>query len=85
MRGPAVAVALLALALGGCGGEREEAAPPAKAPEAVPSTMAPDASQPAVAPDRPVAPAIEGVGLDGERRSLASLRGRPVLVNVWSS
>jgi len=30
-------------------------------------------------------PAIAGVTLDGKRLSLASLRGKPVLINVWSS
>ena len=30
-------------------------------------------------------PAIAGVTLDGKRVSLASLRGKPVLINVWSS
>jgi hypothetical protein len=28
---------------------------------------------------------IAGTGLDGEPVSIADLRGRPVLVNVWSS
>jgi hypothetical protein len=31
------------------------------------------------------APPIAGVTLDGKRVTLASLRGRPVLINVWSS
>lgn len=31
------------------------------------------------------APPIAGITLDGKRLSLASLRGRPVVVNVWSS
>jgi hypothetical protein len=30
-------------------------------------------------------PAIAGVTLDGKRLTLASLRGKPVLINVWSS
>lgn len=33
----------------------------------------------------PPAPATTGITLDGKRLSLADLRGRPVLVNVWSS
>lgn len=41
------------------------------------------ASPPAQA-TRP-APEVEGLTLDGERLSLDSFRGRPVLVNVWSS
>ncbi len=31
------------------------------------------------------APPIAGTTLDGKRVTLASLRGRPVLINVWSS
>lgn len=31
------------------------------------------------------APRIVGLTLDGKRLSLASLRGKPVIVNVWSS
>ena len=30
-------------------------------------------------------PPIAGVTLDGKRLSLADLRGKPVLINVWSS
>jgi cytochrome c biogenesis protein CcmG, thiol:disulfide interchange protein DsbE len=30
-------------------------------------------------------PAIAGATLDGTRLSLASLRGKPVVINVWSS
>ena len=41
------------------------------------------AAAPRAAPPR--APALAGVTLDGTRASLAALRGRPVLVNVWSS
>ncbi len=38
------------------------------------------------APSRPKAPAIAGVTIDsGKRISLASLRGKPVMINVWSS
>ena len=33
----------------------------------------------------PPAPALAGVTLEGKRLSLADFRGRPVLVNVWSS
>jgi RTX calcium-binding nonapeptide repeat (4 copies) len=32
-----------------------------------------------------IAPPLEGTTLDGRRLTLASFRGRPVLVNVWSS
>jgi hypothetical protein len=34
---------------------------------------------------RPKAPAIGGVTLEGKRVTLAQFRGRPVLINVWSS
>lgn len=33
----------------------------------------------------PSVPRISGTTLDGKPLSVASLRGRPVLVNVWSS
>ena len=42
----------------------------------------------AVSPEtaaRPKAPPIAGTTLDGDRASLAGLRGRHVFVNVWSS
>jgi hypothetical protein len=31
------------------------------------------------------APEISGTTLDGEKLSLSSFRGKPVVVNVWSS
>ena len=31
------------------------------------------------------APPIAGVTLDGKRLALADLRGKPVVINVWSS
>lgn len=34
---------------------------------------------------RPKAPAIAGLTLEGKRITLAQFRGRPVLINVWSS
>jgi hypothetical protein len=41
----------------------------------------------AATPDakRRPAPALAGVGLEGQQLSLARLRGKPVFVNVWSS
>jgi hypothetical protein len=39
----------------------------------------------ASAAERPQAPPIAGKTLDGKRLSLAQLRGKPVLINVWSS
>ena len=32
-----------------------------------------------------LAPRVEGPTLDGKRLNLASFRGRPLVVNVWSS
>jgi cytochrome oxidase Cu insertion factor (SCO1/SenC/PrrC family) len=67
-------LALCALVAAGCGGSAmEEAVPPA------------DTTPQADAANRTPAPQIEGVSLDGERISLADLRGKPVFVNVWSS
>jgi cytochrome oxidase Cu insertion factor (SCO1/SenC/PrrC family) len=71
VRGLLLVAALCAL-LAGCGGESEERAMPAE-------------TAPAEAAQRPEAPSLDGVDLDGERISLADLRGRPVLINVWSS
>jgi hypothetical protein len=75
VRALALVAVLCGVAAIGCGAERDEAAP----------VTSPKVAPPAVVPDRPAAPAIEGVGLDGQRISLAEHRGRPVLVNVWSS
>ena len=62
---------LLALvaALAGCGGASESA--PAEETAAPTSTAG--------------APRVAGTTLDGKRISLDDFRGRPVLVNVWSS
>jgi hypothetical protein len=71
----ALVVALSALVLAACGGGRDEAAP----------VTQPEETQPAVMPGPADGPAIAGTGLDGETLSIAELRGRPVMVNVWSS
>jgi hypothetical protein len=55
--------------LAGCGGGDDREAAPR-----------PIATQPAR-----VAPEISGRSLDGETISLGDFRGRPVVVNVWSS
>ena len=39
---------------------------------------------PAAAARKP-APTISGTTLDGKKVSLAEFRGRPVIVNIWSS
>jgi hypothetical protein len=71
----AAVAALLSIALvAGCGGERES--------EALPTETA--ASPPAQS-SGPPAPTIEGETIDGERIALEDFRGKPVLVNVWSS
>jgi cytochrome oxidase Cu insertion factor (SCO1/SenC/PrrC family) len=69
---------LLAVFAAGCGSESgEEAAPPGMTTT---TETAPPESEGGRA-----APAIAGTTLDGERLALADFRGRPVLVNVWSS
>jgi hypothetical protein len=82
MRALGLLLALVALVASACGGEQraqETTAPPAETEPATETTAQPrDAS-------RPAAPPIEGETLDGELLSLADFRGRPVLVNVWSS
>ena len=63
-------LALAALVLTGCGSASE-------------------AMEPEAAPPAPAAPgggdAITGTDLDGEPVSFAAFRGRPLLVNIWSS
>jgi cytochrome oxidase Cu insertion factor (SCO1/SenC/PrrC family) len=72
VRGLAVTVALFALLAAGCGSESGDQAAPTTTETAQPE-------------GGPMAPAIEGTTLDGERLSLADFRGRPVLVNVWAA
>ena len=74
-----LAVGLLAVvavtAVAGCGSPSDEAAmPPATVTESQPA----DSS-------REAAPRLTGVTLDGDAIALDDLRGRPVLINVWSS
>jgi cytochrome oxidase Cu insertion factor (SCO1/SenC/PrrC family) len=64
--------ALFALVAAGCGSESGDQA-------------APTTTETARSKGGPMAPAIEGTTLDGERLSLADFRGRPVLVNVWAA
>lgn len=70
----AVAVAVVAIA-SGCGGSEESAAP-------VVESVVETETNPA---GRPPAPELAGTTLDGEAISLGDFKGRPVLVNVWSS
>jgi hypothetical protein len=72
------AVALLALALTvGCGSSDDQAAP------SQPTTTA--SEPPASASERQPAPGLSGESLSGETIALGDFRGRPLLINVWSS
>jgi hypothetical protein len=68
-------VALCALVGSACGGGGSVGA--AATPPATVTSSDPSSRQPA--------PEIEGISLEGKRISVADFRGRPVLVNVWSS
>lgn len=70
----AVAVAVVAIA-SGCGGSEESAAPVVESVVETETNLA----------ERPPAPELAGTTLDGEAISLGDFKGRPVLVNVWSS
>ena len=76
MRIAAVAFLVLTLAAG-CGSSTEETAPP---PQETTTAAEPPASVP-----REAAPPLSGESLSGEAIALGDFRGRPVLVNVWSS
>ena len=79
----AVFLALL-LAVAGCGGDSDTAAPDTIQPQtAQPETTQPPTTQPETTESR--ASAVAGKTLDGEPISLADFRGKPVFVNVWSS
>ena len=68
-------VAVLAgVALTACGGSDGEVAAPTTPVETQPAST-----------DRERAPEIAGVTLEGDAIALGDFRGRPVLVNVWSS
>jgi hypothetical protein len=73
------AVSLLVLfvtaAAAACGGSSDETGTP-------PPTMSAETSSES---SREQAPALAGRSLDGAPLALADFRGRPVLVNVWSS
>jgi hypothetical protein len=71
-------VALLALAVAtGCGSSDEQTAPPEQATTS--------AEPPAAASTREPAPPLSGESLSGETIALQDFRGRPLLINVWSS
>ena len=70
-----MAAVVLIAAVAGCGGSEDQAAPvvePVVETETAPAGRAP-------------APDVTGTTLDGESISLGDFRGRPVLINVWSS
>ena len=73
-----IAVALVVAAIAaGCGSSDEQTASPqltTTSTEAVPST-----------PTRDAAPPLSGESLAGELITLGDFRGRPVMINVWSS
>jgi ABC-type Fe3+-hydroxamate transport system substrate-binding protein len=73
-----IALALLvAVIAAGCGSSDEQAASPQPTTtnsETVPST-----------PTRDAAPPLSGESLAGEPITLGDFRGRPVMINVWSS
>lgn len=71
-----LAVALLVAAIvTGCGSSNEEAAP----------VVEPVIESETIQSGRPRAPELSGTTLDGDSISLGDFRGRPVLINVWSS
>ena len=71
-----IALALVVTAVGlACGGAADEAAAPPETP-----------TQPSpVGSGREAAPPLEGISLEGEPIAVGDLRGRLVLMNVWSS
>jgi hypothetical protein len=76
MRLAAVACLLLALSAG-CGTSDQQTTSPQ------PATTS--AEPPAAASTRELAPPLSGESLSGETIALGDFRGRPLLINVWSS
>ena len=76
MRFAVAVLASLAIAtVAGCGSENGEvAAPPETATDSTPSTT-----------NREPAPPLSSVTLEDDAIALDDFRGRPVLINVWSS
>jgi hypothetical protein len=69
---------LVLVASSACGGSSDETASPTAPPTTVTTDTAPAAG-------REQAPTTVGESLQGEALALGDFRGRPVLVNVWSS
>ena len=76
MRFAAVALLVVVVATG-CGSGEDQVSPP---PQTTTITQ-PDAPSSA----REAAPPLSGASLDGDPLELRDFRGRPVLINVWSS
>lgn len=76
-------VAIVGIVAVGCGGSTDEDAAAPVGPYEL--TDPPSSTNASPADDRPAAPPIEGTTLEGDRMALSDFRGRPVLVNVWSS
>jgi cytochrome oxidase Cu insertion factor (SCO1/SenC/PrrC family) len=76
MRALVLAVVVVAVAAG-CGSAEDQSAPSEQTTTATES--------PTNGSRREAAPPLAGDSLDGSRIALADFRGRPVLVNVWSS
>jgi hypothetical protein len=73
-----IAVALLVAVIAvGCGTSDEQTA------SSEPTTTSIDT--PSATPTREAAPPLSGESLGGEQITLGDFRGRPVMINVWSS
>ena len=76
MRFAAVALLVVAIAAG-CGSGEDQTSPP----QQTTTITQPDARAAA----REAAPSLSGASLDGDPLALRDFRGRPLLINVWSS
>jgi hypothetical protein len=74
MRIAAAALLVLAVATG-CGTTEEQTSPQ---PQTTTEAPASDSA-------RQTAPQLSGTSLDGDPIALADFRGRPVLIDIWSS
>jgi uncharacterized protein YceK len=76
MRFAAVAL-IVVLVASGCGSGEDQTSP-SQQTTTITQTDAPDSA-------REAAPSLSGASLDGATLALRDFRGRPVLINVWSS
>lgn len=72
----AAAVLVLLVVASGCGSAERQTTPPETTTATPPAPLD---------PSRTTAPALSGETLDGDAIALGDFRGRPVLINVWSS